>query len=531
MREGSLAAVVVLCFATTTQLGAQTLTGKWEGVISERARDVVFTVDFASGTLDALGQKSRVAVTVTGTKVDLRGTDGSFVFSGARDGEVIAGTFSEGNDRLPFRMEREPDLPAPHGRAEAWQQDLDYALRKMDRLDRSFTPAARRQFDARIRELRSAAARLDDAHLTVGLAKAVALAGNAHTRLYLVRNRIEVRRLPVRVWWFGNRLYVIRATLSHQRLVGCEVKSIAGTGVRRLRELVAPVYAGNPSWIDYMSTYTMTSPEILYGLDVARQMDHIRWDLVCGGKTTGEELEPMALSKSPSPLESWWDLAPSAPATPGMVGIELKRVPVYLRHPDRYYWFEYLPDARLLYFQFNRAANDPQQTIAEFREQLLAAIAQHAVNGLVIDLRFNTGGNGDIGRELMERLQKEVGARKVFVITGRATFSAGLFHAVQWKHWGKAVLVGELPGDGLDFWSEGGNAVLPRSGLTLHFANARHCYSTRKSDVPCFAQLPVQTLRPDLPATSSFEQYAAGRDASMDAILASLRSATPGGGR
>ena len=29
-----------------------------------------------------------------------------------------------------------------------------------------------------------------------------ALGGNAHTRLYLVRNRTEVRRLPLRVWHF-----------------------------------------------------------------------------------------------------------------------------------------------------------------------------------------------------------------------------------------------------------------------------------------------------------------------------------------
>ncbi len=179
----------------------------------------------------------------------------------------------------------------------------------------------------------------------------------------------------------------------------------------------------------------------------------------------------------------------------------------------------------MLYFQFNRAANDPQQAIADFRAQLLTAVAASPGAPLVVDLRFNTGGNGDIGRELMEQLQQEVGVRKVFVITGRATFSAGLFHAVQWKHWGKAVFVGEPPGDELDFWSEGGNAILPRSGLTLHFANARRCYSTRKSDVPWFAQLPVDTLRPDVPATNTFEQYVAGTDAAMEAIARITSSA------
>ncbi len=48
----------------------------------------------------------------------------------------------------------------------------------------------------------------------------------------------------------------------------------------------------------------------------------------------------MALTKSPAPLESWWELAPSAPATEGMVGVALKQVPLYRRRPGRYYLFE-----------------------------------------------------------------------------------------------------------------------------------------------------------------------------------------------
>ncbi len=46
------------------------------------------------------------------------------------------------------------------------------------------------------------APKLDDPHIMVNLAKAVALPGNAHTRLYLVRARTAVRQYPVQVWWF-----------------------------------------------------------------------------------------------------------------------------------------------------------------------------------------------------------------------------------------------------------------------------------------------------------------------------------------
>jgi len=186
-------------------------------------------------------------------------------------------------------------------------------------------------------------------------------------------------------------------------------------------------------------------------------------------------------------------------------------VPAYLKHPDRAYWFEFLPDLGALYFQYNRAASDEQHPI--------------------FDLRFNTGGDGNIGRQMMESVQNASTSRRVYVITGRSTFSAGLFHAVQWKHWGGATLVGEEPGDDLEFFAEGGNILFPNSRLTIHFANARHCYSaaSKTPSSECFMELRVESLPISLPATNSFEQYRSGSDAAFDAIVADLKKAASNG--
>jgi len=125
----------------------------------------------------------------------------------------------------------------------------------------------------------------------------------------------------------------------------------------------------------------------------------------------------------------------------------------------------------------------------------------------------------------MEHVQSVSTSRKVYVIIGRTTFSAGLFHAVQWKHWGKAIFVGERPGDELEFFAEGGNIPLPNSRLTIHFANARHCYSAASNtpSAECFMELRVDPLAIALPATNSFEQYRSGTDAAFDAIVADLK--------
>ena len=62
---------------------------------------------------------------------------------------------------------------------------------------------------------------LSDAEILMRMAAVVALSGNPHTRLYLLRNRTELRRLPVRLWWFNDGLYVVRARTDHRDLLGC----------------------------------------------------------------------------------------------------------------------------------------------------------------------------------------------------------------------------------------------------------------------------------------------------------------------
>lgn len=142
----------------------------------------------------------------------------------------------------------------------------------------------------------------------------------------------------------------------------------------------------------------------------------------------------------------------------------------------------------MLYFQYNRSSEMDGETTAEFGKRVLEALASRDVRAFALDLRFNTGGNLDLASELMSELEERTRDIPRFVITGRATFSAGIAHAATWRSAGEVTLVGEPVGDDLDYWSEGGNITLPNSGFDAHFANAFHSYSEEPclEDVPCF---------------------------------------------
>ncbi|HEY0130303.1 MAG TPA: hypothetical protein VGB57_02775, partial [Allosphingosinicella sp.] len=369
--------------------------------------------------------------------------------------------------------------------------------------------------------------KLSDAQVTMRIAAGLATAGNAHTRLYILRNRTELRRLPIRLWWFSDGLRVVRATAAHRDLLGCRVAHVAGLDPRVARDMVAPAFAGSPGWTDYMSVYALTSPEALHGMGVTPALETVEYGFTdCKAAGDGRRLDPLALARSAKALEAWWDLSPKRePAADGWAHVlaGARALPLYLRNPNDHYWSEFEPASGLLYVQYNRSAEMEGKPIAAFADALAAEFERRKVRALVVDLRFNTGGNLNLATAMMKRLEMLSRGLPRFVITGRATFSAGISHVAFWREAGNVTLVGEPVGDEMDFWAEGGNIILPNSGLAAHFANGAHSYSAAPcpTPVPCL-DMNAPPIRPDLPVAASWADYRDGKDPALDSIVARL---------
>jgi hypothetical protein len=496
-------------------------TGKWPLFLTLRLRG---TDTALGGSLEFLGQGVPLSSGVS-KDASFKVRAGKYiVLEGRREQDRIVGHLVEERTRLPFSLRRVPTYPKPVTRIDAWTQDLDALETRFLPVDRSFSPGEALLFREALAAIRSDLPQLSDADVTMKMASAIALANNPHTRLYLLRNATELRRMPIRVWWFSDGLRVVRTNKQHRKLLGCQVDRIGGKPARLARDLVAPAFAGTPSWIDYKSVYSLTSPEALQGMGVTKTADDVVYGLSGCAAAGSAKLKPLPLMRSEDSLEAWWDLTP---LRPGSAGLDVQaldgarnQLPLYLRHPKKNYWFKYLPAKRILYFQYNRSSDAPEETTEAFGKRLLSALDQHPVKGLVIDYRFNTGGNLSLGADLMKKLQERTTGMSRWIVTGRSTFSAGITHVASWREAGNVTIIGEPVGDTMEFWAEGGNIRLPNSGYEAHFANGRHSYSPAPcpKDTYCY-DLKADSIDPDIHISPSWAEYWAGKDPVMEAVL------------
>src|SRR5262245_32810826 len=290
---------------------------------------------------------------------------------------VVAACAAVPESTSPFQW------PSSEERVRGWQEDLDSALTAFLPRDRSFSPDARARFVREIGVLRDSIASLRDEQLVVRLATAVAGAGNAHTRLYLLRNRTVLRRYPIRLWWFGNDLCVIRAHPEHAELVGGRVLEIAGRPPLTIAGRVAPLYAANASWARYLSSYLLTSPEILSGVGVlSGSSDQVLMTIEPRHHVRRQvSLAPLPFERSDQPFEASWDLSPTHPGRQGpwvsVLPADTLHLPLYLRHLASYYWMERVAGDQTLYVQYNRSQDQPDgETVRDFGARVMRELDQ-----------------------------------------------------------------------------------------------------------------------------------------------------------
>jgi len=183
-----------------------------------------------------------------------------------------------------------------------------------------------------------------------------------------------------------------------------------------------------------------------------------------------------------------------------------EEVPLFRQRQAEQFWFTSLPGSQTLYV--NLRGYPETSTFKRISDDLLKLVNTSQPKRLVIDARQNTGGDFNKGRYLLAGLKKHETFRNrgsVYVITGRATQSAAMVNAIDFRKELNAILVGEPTGGRPNSYSENDEFRLPNSNLEVSYSNqilqvSRHgygCGDARQVDRAFLGKLSIRTRPSD----------------------------------
>jgi hypothetical protein len=443
---------------------------------------------------------------------------------------IVAGGFFAGMRHHFHPAAPQPPYPPAASTLDAQRQDTRY-FRQLIALDRSFSPTARTEANRRLDALEALGTVLDRPHFRVSLMQIDALADNGHSRVENEPGAAPLE-LPVRAAVFSDGLYVMRASDINADLLGSRVTAIDGQPIDAVMTKLEQLRGGTPQWRRLHASQYLALQDLLYGIDVAPDMRHSNWTVETPvGTTITRSLDAYAAPAGEPAVfvKRWLSSEPLA----GMAGqwraVEPDRPPpISLTDFDRAFRSLPLPGTCTEFVQFKSNADQGGQSIKEFVSSTENRLRQVRPCNVILDLRYDDGGDFTNTYGFARGLLKLISPTgKIIVLTGPATFSAGISTAAFVKHagQGRVVIVGEPVGDRLQFFSEGGRACLPNYPLCVAYETGKHDYQHACTDwdvcfwLNYFFQFRVHSLDPDETIPVSFKDWRAGVDPVLDRAI------------
>jgi hypothetical protein len=419
------------------------------------------------------------------------------------------------------------------------REDFDYFRHYFD-LNRTFTVAARARAEQLLAQYRERSGSLSDAQFDLAIAQIVALSDNGHSRVQPGPLSRRHNRLPCRFYHFDDGFWVIRARPVCAELLGAKLLRVDGRPIDSVVTGMFKYFGGPRNHYDqFASVFFLESPELLNAAGFAKEADRLALHVLL---QNGAERDVTVTAEAPDataphvysddylfpkPIEKepadWTPLlAPDA------------KLPLFLRdYSTAPFQAQYWPDEGVYYAQFRSNEDEPGHPIGEFVARLEREISVDRPRSIILDLRFDQGGNFTKTASLMKNLTNlSDSIEHVYVLTSAWTFSAGdVSVALLKEHAAKKVtLIGEMVGDRIRLWAEGGNLTLPHSGLAIGFATGLHDYSRScVGERGCFwimyfFPMHVQSFAPDIHVPYNFDDYVGLRDPVLERAreLASL---------
>jgi tetratricopeptide (TPR) repeat protein len=400
-------------------------------------------------------------------------------------------------------------------RTSRWRHDLQYLFRRLQDVHFDlYANITEERMTDRLTAIAESIPERTDLELRYEIQRLLAEIGDGHTGIVLERFRQmhrhgemvdgdACRTYPIDPWLFGDQLYIRAARPGLEELIGTRVVRIGNRDVSEVLIEVNQLVSRDNRWgAQWIATEYLRDPDALTALGVASEEGTVELNVT---DSTGKETKVKVA-------------ATSCKASAELISAHRESdrpLPRYLRDISKPISFDVMENPNLVWVQFNSVQDTPHESIAQFTERLFQHMNESQAEHLVIDLRHNHGGNGQLARPLLHRL---IGSERVnrtghlFVITSRETFSAAMSFATQLETHTKALFVGEPTGSRPNFVGESSIFTLPYSRIPVSCSSRYHQNGDPTDTRTCIA--------PDMPAPITIDAFRDNRDPAYEVICA-----------
>ena len=393
-------------------------------------------------------------------------------------------------------------------REEGWRYDMDILKREVMRKAYLRRELSLDAFNKQYNEIYNSIAKRTDVQVIMDLMKLMVNVNDGHSAIFPPSRKEFQLGLPVQFYFFKEGLYIIATDEQHKNLLGAKVLSFDKKTVDEVTKTLSPILSrdnemGLMQSLAGLLRYTMA----LNGAGLTTSPSKVELQLAdsSGRKFSAivEADSTVARVDHKSVPANWTTLYQA-------VG---KPIPAYLRNPKSLYWFEQIPNTKMVYLQWNTIRNDQAESLNAFTDRLFKYLNESDVDKLVIDLRWNNGGNTALLPYFINSVIKndKINQRgNLFVITGRRTFSAAQNLATYLERQTNSIFVGEPTGSNPNFVGEESFITLPYSQLAMNVSDL-FWQSSWPGDHRVW-------IAPLIYTPPSFKAYNANRDEAMEAI-------------
>ncbi len=377
------------------------------------------------------------------------------------------------------------------GREERWTKDIDYLALTLPKVHKNlYFSLSETEFLGRLEDLKTKIPEYSDSQMEIALHVILAEVKDTHTGSGVSFEQ----QYPLQLYWFQDGIYITGTDENHDELLNARIVAMNGMAAETAADLLRPVLAGaNESWFKNQVVYYLIYPDILKYFDITNT-DTLNLELVLiNGESKNVSVDPV----------DYRELV--------LLPAETADVAMYRSRPEENYWYEYLADSDVMYFNYSSCSEMRNLPFEVFHKEFWQAVETHQPERLIIDIRQNRGGSSRILEPFIKKVKNSRFNQdgKLYVITGKDTYSAAVLNALRLKMDTKAIFTGESTGGEPNHYGEVKRFKLPNSEITIR-------YSTKYFH---WLDADVNTLEPDVEIGECFDDYYRGFDPILDWTL------------